>query len=119
MSAAVLLLALFCYPLISPLLLASDGDSRLPACCRRSGAHRCAVTTAVSSSGPALYAAPCRSFPGPQALPMPAGAGPAVTFDASSGLVSRKSPLLTALNERRRASFDRSHQKRGPPILLF
>ena len=116
-GAAVLLLALFCNSLVAPLL--SDVDSRLPKCCRRNGAHKCAMTMAASSlSNPGWFAAPCRSYPGPQAIPTPAGAGPAVFSDTSAGLVSSESPLLSTRDGRYRVAFDRSHQKRGPPVLL-
>jgi len=118
-GAAVVLLALFCALLIAPLLFASDDDSRLPACCRRNGVHKCSTVTVVSPSGLALFAAPCRLFPGPQALPMPAGARAAVISAASSNLVLSKSPLQNVRGGSHDAVFDRSHQKRGPPIRLF
>ena len=37
----MLLLALFSFSLISPAVLASDADSKLPACCKRNGKHHC------------------------------------------------------------------------------
>ena len=118
-GAVVLLLALFSSSMIAPLLFASDDDSRQPACCRRNGAHKCSVTTGASSlSGPALFAAPCRSYAGPQTLPRPSATGRAVTSDTID-LVSNKSPLLSARDRRYRVAFDDSHQKRGPPIRLF
>lgn len=118
-GAAVLLLALFGTSLILPLLFAPDSDLRLPACCRRNGAHKCSVMTGASSlSGPALFAVPCRSYPGVQTLPRPASAVQAITSDTSVGLVSNESPILLVRNGRYRAAFDRSHQKRGPPIPL-
>ena len=118
-GAAVLLLALFCNSLVAPLLFASDADSRLPACCRRNGVHKCDMMMAASSSSsPAWFAAPCRSYPGPQTIPTPAGAGPVVFSDTSAGLVSSESPLLSTRDGRYRVAFYRSHQKRGPPVLL-
>src|ERR1019366_354828 len=68
---AMLLVALFGFAPISPLVLASDADSRLPACCRRSGKHSCAMTASqpASSSGQTLQAARCRFFPPTQAVP--------------------------------------------------
>ena len=61
---ATLLLTIFSYSLISPALFASDADSKLPACCRRNGAHRCAMSMNQSgqSSGP-VRAGRCPSFP--------------------------------------------------------
>src|ERR1039458_10425068 len=66
---AMLLVALFGLSPISPLVFASDADSRLPACCRRGGQHSCSMTGGqpASSSGQTLQAARCRFFPPAQA----------------------------------------------------
>src|ERR1022692_907467 len=68
---AMLLVALFGLSPMSPLVLATDADSRLPACCRRGGKHSCAMTASqpASSSGQTLQAAKCRFFPPAQAIP--------------------------------------------------
>ncbi|MBZ5675663.1 MAG: hypothetical protein LAP61_15590 [Acidobacteriia bacterium] len=115
--SSVVLLALFCASLISPLLFASDSDSRLPACCRRTGAHKCSMVT-PNSTGPGWFASPCRSYPGPQTMPTRADAGPAADSDTRVGLVSSKPPLRNTGDNRYRDVFDRSHQERGPPIRL-
>jgi hypothetical protein len=62
---AMLLVALFGLSPMSALVLASDADSRLPACCRRGGKHSCAMTASqsASSSGESVQAARCRFFP--------------------------------------------------------
>src|ERR1019366_7144627 len=67
---AMLLVALFGLAPISPLVLASDAEPRLPACCRRGGKHSCAMTARqpASSSGQTLQAARCRFFPPAQAI---------------------------------------------------
>src|ERR1041384_748053 len=64
---AILLLALFSFPLISPAVLASDARAKLPACCRRDGQHHCTAT--ASTGGPGLQAARCFSFPSAKAAP--------------------------------------------------
>ena len=71
--SAVLLLALFSFPLISPAVFA-DADSKLPACCRRDGKHRCARMSIVDqqeSSGLAVKSAQqkCPYFPKASAVP--------------------------------------------------
>ena len=67
----MLLVALFGFAPISPLVLARDADSRLPACCRRGGKHSCGMMARqpASSSGQTLQAARCRFFPPAQAIP--------------------------------------------------
>jgi len=40
-TLAAALLTLFSFSLIVPLVFASDPESKLPACCRRAGKHRC------------------------------------------------------------------------------
>ena len=48
---AISLVVLFCFPLISPLFaLAPTSDNRLPACCRRNGAHHCAMPASDGQS---------------------------------------------------------------------
>ena len=110
-----MLLAIFCISLVNPLLFGSDSDSRLPACCRRNGAHKCSMVTPVSS-GPGWFAARCNSYPGPQPFPPPVGAEPAVGSNTDAELVFGKPPSVNTLHGSA-VSFDRSNQKRGPPVL--
>jgi len=74
-TLAAALLALFSFSLIVPLVFASDPESKLPACCRRAGKHRCVMPVAESPSGSTVQAARCSAFPGVNALPSPAGTG--------------------------------------------
>ena len=75
---------------------------------------------AAASSVPGWFPAPCHSYPGPQTLPAFAGGVlAAVISDTGTGLVSIKSSLLNVRDSRSSAAFERSHPKRGPPILLF
>jgi hypothetical protein len=70
-SLAILLMLFFALGPLQGLLEASE-DSRLPACCRRHGAHHCAMDQDMqaalqqeTSSTPAFSApATCPSFPG-------------------------------------------------------
>jgi hypothetical protein len=115
---AALLLALFGFSFVSPLVLASDSDSKLPACCRRLGKHHCAVLETSSSSGPVFRATPCSVFPGAQIVPARIGA--AINQFRASVLPLNFSPqaIMRHDNGACSAPFSGSHQKRGPPSLL-
>jgi hypothetical protein len=118
---AMLLVALFGFAPISPLVLASDADSRLPACCRRGGKHSCAMTASqpASSSGETLQAARCRFFPPAQAIPP----GRTVSLRGVSravfaGLVSH--PAFRYQTQAfYRAFYGRVGQERAPPNSLL
>ena len=117
----MLLVALFGFAPISPLVLASDADSRLPACCRRGGKHSCAMMASqpASSSGPTLQAARCVSFPPAQAIPP----GRTVSLRGVSraifaGLVSH--PASRSQTEAvYRVFYRRAGQGRAPPNSLL
>ena len=117
---ALLLMALFSFSLISPAVFAQDADSKLPACCRLSGKHHCAMTASrsESSSGPALQTGRCSFFPAAQAVPatrtvsLP-GTSQSIFTRLASNPASR--PQTEALC---RISYSRAGQKRGPPTPL-
>jgi len=118
-----LLLVLFfgLWPLTGA-LEASD-DSRLPSCCRRHGAHHCAMSMrmveAVSGSTPMLTAPPtCPLFPGAlsgTSAPTHALAVTAVRPPAS--VVQAR--CLAANREGARMMPIRTHAGRGPPVLFL
>ena len=118
--SAILLMALFSVPLISPVAFAPDADSKLPACCRRNGKHHCAMMAAQSesSSGPVLQAGRCGFFPPGQGIPINPGVSllSPTSQAVFAGLLSHPAsrPQTEALC---RISFSRAGQKRGPPIL--
>lgn len=123
-ASAILLLVVLSFPLISPALVVNAGTA-LPECCRRDGAHRCAMTAAVDvplpPSGPSVEAArgKCPLFPKGGAIPVSGNVldlGPSPFFFAS--LVSRPAAVEQA-EARYRISFSRARQKRGPPSLPF
>jgi hypothetical protein len=115
---ALLILLFWLGPLLS--LLPADAETRLPACCRRHGAHHCTMDSipgqATSSSSPVFRApAHCPGYPSD----VPASVGQlhalAVSFARLpdpvvaallrfSNHVAAGSPLLSA------------HANRGPPI---
>jgi hypothetical protein len=120
-ALASLLLALFSFPLIAPMLRA-DAASSLPACCRRAGKHHCATASASgdTASGPALKAIQpkCSNYPSTIAVPR----GSSVAFFKNSPSISASLlsyPSVDARTEAQyRVSFSRSRQKRGPPVLF-
>jgi hypothetical protein len=114
----ILLLGLFGFSLVSPLAFASDADSKLPACCRRNGAHRCVMAATFPPSGPAVEATPCRSCPGAQVLTAPTGAVLLKVSEGSFESAFSESALQSLAEARRLTRASRSNQKRGPPTLL-
>jgi hypothetical protein len=70
---SIFLILLFWLGPLAALLPAGDDDSRLPICCRRHGAHHCAMSTRMAalmsqaaSGGKPVFTAPptCPFFPG-------------------------------------------------------
>jgi hypothetical protein len=113
---ALLLLAVFSFPLIAPVLAASP-DSQLPPCCRRDGKHHCAMMAmqSESESGPSLRTNRCPLFPAPRTVPgVPAVSLPGTPRAIFAGFPNRPTsrPKTEALC---RISYSRAGQKRGPP----
>jgi len=114
---AILLLATFGLPVAaSALALAQDaGSPHLPACCRRNGAHHCAMLAA--SKGAPVVSATCPSFPRPSAT-APATSSAALVPPTPATLLQRT--IFTASQRaetQRRLSRERSRHKRGPPTV--
>jgi hypothetical protein len=102
--------------------LEASNDARLPACCRRHGAHHCAMNMQTASMlaesvpGRAVLTAPstCPAFPasiataaaGPQALAASSAGLPALLAQHHSPAASRASARLSNL---------RACLSRGPP----
>lgn len=116
---STLLILFFGLGPLTGLLEASD-SSRLPLCCRRHGAHRCAMTTRAaamfaSSPAPAMAApATCPRFPGFMAGPSTASY--ALLASAASLpvlLVQAHSPATAHADACLRPI--RTHAGRGPP----
>jgi hypothetical protein len=121
-SRAIVLLAVFSFSLIGPAVFAG-AQAKLPSCCTRSGKHHCSSISGAdaqdSTSGAALRQVPqrCPYYPNGGAVPVHSYAAlreSSLTFFAA--LLSH--PAAHAQTEARyRASFSRSRQKRGPPVL--
>ena len=112
---ASLLLAVFSFLPLTPLLLADD--SNLPACCRRLGAHHCTLGS-IDTHGVSFVQQKCAQFPlGGAALAASGMASVAPSQSFFAAIVSH--PAAHAQTEARyRVSFSRAWQKRGPPALL-
>ena len=120
---SILLLAFFGLALASPLLgLGVNGDAGLPACCRRTGKHHCAMGTADRNQdqhGPTLsmISEKCPCCPGVIPSMQPNVLGPPAAGAIYAHIVSH--PACVAQTESKwRIARDRSRQKRGPPVLL-
>jgi hypothetical protein len=118
---AISLLAAIGFSLIAPLVLL-QAEMRVPTCCRRTGAHRCAMDAdrAESDSGTLFAPAPqrCCSFPG--AVPAPGWPGAALPGPSAAifAALLRHPSIQSQTESRYRVSFSRCRQKRGPPALL-
>jgi hypothetical protein len=120
-ALASLLLAVFSFPLIAPAVFA-DAESNLPECCRRGGKHHCAMMmdSAPSAAGVSLRSIQprCPLYPGAPATP--AGQFVAVLKNSCAifGAVVSHRAIRVQTEAGYRVSFDRSSQKRGPPVVL-
>ena len=118
---AILLLALFSFSLLAPVVSAQDAEAKLPPCCRRDGKHGCGMkmkTTAASTGVAWRTNSRCSMFGKAGVTPAMSKAivaAPAETLAVS--LVSHPS-AVEQVEARYRVSFSRSKQKRGPPSFL-
>jgi hypothetical protein len=121
---STVLLLLFGFPLISPLLALTDGsDASLPICCRKNGAHHCTmkVPPATSSSTTATVAIIPQRCPAYPAAVTPIRHGDLSLHIASltfAEIVSHPT-IKPQTHARARVALDRSRQKRGPPANLL
>ncbi len=119
---AILLLCALSSPLM-PLTATRQGDSSLPACCRKSGKHKCALKEAAlrQASAPAIAGIEERC---------PARPAFFTTVTSSHALLLRQSSLqvdsvvthslpLARTDALGGLPFSRSHQKRGPPVFVL
>jgi len=118
------LLLLFSLPLISPVLaLTANSETNLPACCRRNGAHHCIrkMQPAESSGAGNSLSATQQRCPAYPAVVTQVQRGNLSFHTASlifAEIVSHPAVKLQT-EARARVAFDRSRQKRGPPITLL
>jgi hypothetical protein len=122
---ASLLLALFSFPLIA-VVFASDSASQVPACCRRDGAHRCSMLGSMMGSmmdggmespGPAFQAIrpKCPFYPSTTVSPAETKVAIPRSYLRIFGSSVCSQVAAVRAESRSCISFNRSHQKRGPP----
>jgi hypothetical protein len=128
---SILLFGATLFPLIAPILSSGAmAQSTLPACCRRTGKHHCAMSAEATAmlmgdqnsgaSKSTRVSAPCEKCPYSQRS---LGAVHLQVF-TTTAIVSPRACVLHAPSAAaqaeclRRISFDRSRQKRGPPSIL-
>jgi hypothetical protein len=112
---ATLLLVLFGFPLIAPVVRANS-EPKLHACCLRGGKHQCAMA-AQQTPGPGIREK-CPNFSTATSTP---AFSVSTLMSASLAFFSEvvKHPAIHPQTEAlQRISFSRSRQKRGPPVSL-
>ena len=114
--AAILLIGLFSFSLLAPMVWAQSAESRMPECCRRAGKHHCTVAgQSGQHSGPGMLAN-CRLYP-QKATTAASGAttSPRPALTSFAVIPARCAVVLTHFTPYRLA-YSRSDQKRGPPL---
>ena len=122
---AITLLALLGMPLLQPLLaLTGASETNLPACCRRHGIHHCWMSMAERSqviSRTPRFLLPIEKCPYyPASIPITSSSYfvPPIAQAIFAELVAYQA-IAVRTDSKRRISFHRSHQKRGPPSFSF
>lgn len=113
-------------PLLAPMASAAAvGQASVPACCRRGGAHHCVDgmggMVAVTRDGTPRVRAPREMCPYQQGGLAAGAHHEQVGIGGSAAIVSvvlDAHGVLAQVECLRRISFDRSRQKRGPPVFL-
>jgi hypothetical protein len=119
-TLAMLLVLVFSLPLVAPAFVSTAKASELPACCRRNGAHHCAMSD-VSVAVPAhdrTISSNCPYWPaGHLRLMMPHAVAtqPAVVARHAA----HPAEVVREAEAGYRISFERTRQKRGPPALTL
>lgn len=104
-----------------PWLFGTDPQAALPTCCRTAGKHHCTsnrTELSDSSYGPSLRARSekCQHFPKTTAAPGFAQPAPPAATRAFGAYLCACPASPIQVEARYRISFDRSCQKRGPPL---
>jgi hypothetical protein len=119
-TVAISLMMLFSWTLIAPFLV-RDADANLPACCRRSGSHHCAMRMtgqlAVNQHRLSTVAEKCPYYP-LSVSPTNSHIYKAEVAGAFYAELVSHPAFAPQTEAHYRISFLRSHQKRGPPSPL-
>jgi hypothetical protein len=119
---SICLFAAILLPLVAPLLsMGAAAETMLPACCRRDGKHQCMGNmAAMAADGQKRFQAPREVCPYQErGLVVAHHEVLAIAVSIDTVMVGLHEPARAAQAEcKRRISFDRSRQKRGPPVVL-
>lgn len=115
---SIFLILLFGLGPLSAMIPGSE-DASLPSCCRRNGAHHCAMTAMlekIADPQPAFSApSTCPRYPGLSlTLLMPAHA--LTTAHAEPDVASMHSPIPAFARRAAHSSSSREHSGRAPPV---
>jgi hypothetical protein len=121
---SILLLLVFGLPSVTPLLaLTAGSEASLPACCRRSGKHQCAMNAELAaklSQSSTVLRAPvekCPSYPAALVVNARIQLAAPISEVVYAELVAH--PACVAQTESKlRISIARTRQERGPPASL-
>ena len=117
-ALASLLVALFSFPLILPVLRADDA-SNLPSCCRRAGKHHCGMDSeSKHQEGLSPIQPKCCNYPATIAIRGDWNVAFLKNPPSISASLLNFSSTPAQTEAKYRVSFSRSRQKRGPPSLL-
>ena len=119
---AISLALLFGLPLVAPLFaLGSDAEANLPACCRRNGAHHCAMTAEQAEAalqGTHVSAPPMRCPAYPKAVSPSRHLDLSLDAAALTFAEAVSHPAIRRQTEAwARVALDGARQKRGPPAV--
>jgi hypothetical protein len=112
---AILLLVAFGLPIAAPAFAMTDSaEAHLPACCRRDGAHHCAMFLGQAPGAPAVRST-CPNYPHPAVTVVTGTLAMASFATRHAVLYASATGLVQRAETQRRIARDRSHHKRGPP----
>ena len=117
---AATLVLIFSLPLIAPVLVSASAASQLPACCRRSGKHHCAMSMEMGniSTHDRSVSEKCPFSDFAHTPLMRPHAFPTPLSSATTSLAADPAAIVRAAEAGYRISADRARHKRGPPRLL-
>lgn len=115
---AIPMMLLMLLPFAADFSGASAVEASIPVCCRRGGKHQCSMGEGQSSnSHERALRGKCPYSCASAAVIVPASFAPAAAAAIYSGVLQHPS-VSPQTDARRRISYDRARQKRGPPTLL-
>jgi hypothetical protein len=97
----------------------THSDSDLPPCCRRNGAHHCAMMHGLDADGGSkLVAAPCPNFPAHSVAVFTERSTPPPPATVVMAVLRAQPADREQIETLYRVSYNRTRQKRGPPTII-